>query len=181
MDSTEPLFKARMSYELGRLRVALPGVFLASVIVASVIAAPHPPAAPWFGLALALATVLGGLWRRAFLRAVVPGLLAGLIPLLAPALAMRIGVGCGLHDCAALCITTCLISGVGAGAVIARLSHRVTRGRRTFLLVAGGLGTLVGSMTCLQFGVVGLGLLALGYAASVVPSWVAAQVTPSPS
>ena len=151
------------------------------MIVASVIAAPHPPAALWFGLALALATVLGGLgagpssgpWCRVF----SPGSFHCSLPRWPCASEWGAVSTTALPSAS----TACLISGVGAGAVIARLSHRVTRGRRTFLLVAGGLGTLVGSMTCLQFGVVGLGLLALGYAASVVPSWVAAQVTPSPS
>jgi hypothetical protein len=179
MDSIEPVLKARMSYELGRLRVALPGVILAVVIAAFVLVAPHPPAAPWLGLALGLLALLGGLWRRAFLRAVVPGLLAGLIPLLAPTVALRVGMGCGLRDCTALCIVTCLVSGVAAGLVIGRLSQRIAQERRTFLLVAGGLGTLVGSMTCLQFGAVGLGLLALGYMASVVPSWLGSRVVPT--
>ena len=45
MDSTELLGRARLSYEMGRLRVALPGVALAAALVIYAWSRPHPTSA----------------------------------------------------------------------------------------------------------------------------------------
>ncbi len=175
MDSTELLRRARLSYELGRFRVALPGVAAAAALVVYALSRPHPTPAPFFGGAL-LALALGaGLWRRVSARAVLPGLAAGLVPFLVPTLAMRAGMGCGLRDCTALCLVSCLAGGIAAGGVIAWRSTRLPQGRRVFLFVAGAMGTLAGALGCLDFGAVGLLLLVGGYAAILSPTWVLAR------
>jgi hypothetical protein len=147
-------------------------MLLATAIAALALSRPHSRAVPWLALVLVSATLVGGVWRQAFVRATVPGLLAGLLPLVAPLCAMRLGSGAGLEDCTLLCIGTCLVAGGLAGFIIVRASAHVVRGRRTFLLVAGGLGTLAASLTCLQFGAVSLAVLAAGYAVSLVPGWI---------
>lgn len=172
MDSTELLQRARWSYELGRLRVALPGLAAAAALVAFVLARPHSAAAPLFGGALLFAVLAAGLWRRVSARAVLPGVAAGLVPLLAPALAMQAGMGCGLRDCTQLCLVSCLLGGVVAGAFIAWRSSALVAGRRLFLGVAGAVGTLAGALGCLEFGAFGLLLLLGGVGVVLSPTWV---------
>ena len=65
MESTELLRRARWSYELGRLRVALPGVTAAAVLIAYALARPHLATAPMIAGGLLLATLAVG--RRVFL------------------------------------------------------------------------------------------------------------------
>ena len=172
MGSTEPFARARVSYELGRMRVALPGVAAAAALVAFAAARPHTNLMPVLGGALLLAALGAGLFRRTSARAVIPGLLAGLVPLLAPAVAMRAGLGCGLHDCTQLCLVSCLAGGVAAGALIAWRSHVLASGRRMFLGVAGAVGTLAGALGCLELGAFGLLLLLGGFAVVLSPTWV---------
>jgi hypothetical protein len=181
MDSTELLQRARWSYELGRLRVALPGLAAAAALVAFVLARPHSGAAPLFGGALLFAVLVAGVWRRLSARAVLPGLAAGLVPLFAPALAVQAGMGCGLRDCTQLCLLGCLGGGVVAGALIAWRSTALTSGRRFFLGVAGGIGTLAGALGCLEFGAFGLLLLLGGVVVVLSPSWVFAGKSYQPS
>jgi hypothetical protein len=181
MDSTELLRHARFSYELGRLRVALPGVAAAVALVAFVLARPHSNPAPVLGGLLLLAVLAAGLWSRVSARAVLPGVAAGLVPLFAPTLAMRAGVGCGLHDCTQLCLVGCLSGGLVAGAFIAWRSSALVAGRRLFLGVAGAVGTLAGALGCLEFGTFGLLLLLGGVAVILSPTWVLTGESPQPS
>lgn len=181
MDSTELLQRVRWSYELGRLRVALPGLAAAAALVALVLLRPHPSAAPFLAGALLLAVLVAGLWRRVSAHAVLPGLAAGLVPLFAPALTMQAGMGCGLRDCAQLCLWGCLGGGVVAGALIAWRSKALTSGRRLFLGVAGAIGTLAGTLGCLEFGAFGLLLLLGGVVVVLSPSWVLAGKSYQPS
>ena len=171
MDSTELLQRARWRYELGRLRVALPGVALAAAMVAFVLARPHPDVAPLLGGALLLAALVAGLWRRVSAGAVLPGLAAGLAPLFAPALAVRAGIGCGLRDCTQLCLVSCLTGGLIAGAFIAWRSSGLLAGRRVFLGVAGVVGTLAGALGCLEMRAFGLLLLLGGVVVVLTPTW----------
>ncbi len=174
MDSTDLLRRARFSYEVGRLRVALPGLAAAVALVAYVMSRPNHSQVPFLG-ALLLASVLGaGLWRRVSARAVLPGLTAGLVPLFVPALAMQAGMGCGLRDCTTLCLVSCLAGGIVAGGVIAWRSTALPEGRRAFLAVAGAVGTLAGALGCLQFGALGLLLLVAGFAVILSPTWALA-------
>ena len=172
MDSTELLGRARLSYEMGRLRVALPGVALAAALVIYAWSRPHPTSALLLGAGLLLAALAAGLWRRVSARAVLPGLAAGLVPFLVPALVMRAGMGCGLHDCTTLCLVGCALGGVGAGALIGWRSTALVDGRRMFLGVAGAIGTLAGALGCLQFGAMGLLLLVGGSAVILSPTWL---------
>jgi hypothetical protein len=119
-----------------------------------------------------LAVLAAGVFRRVSARAVLPGIAAGLVPLFAPALAMRAGMGCGLHDCTQLCLVSCLAGGLLAGGFIAWRSTALANGRRLFLGVAGGIGTLAGALGCLEFGAVGLLLLLGGFAAVLSPTWL---------
>jgi hypothetical protein len=171
MDSTELYTRARWSYELGRLRVALPGVAAALALLAFVLSRPHPDATPVLGALLLLAALGAGLWRRVSARAVLPGVAAGLVPVLAPVLAMRAGLGCGLRDCTQLCLVSCLLGGLVAGGLIAWRSTALAEGRRTFLAVAGTVGTLAGAVGCLGLGAFGLLLLFGGFAVVLSPTW----------
>jgi hypothetical protein len=171
MDSTELLARARLSYEMGRLRVALPGVAAGAALVAFALSRPHSGLTPLLGVALLLAALGAGLLRRTSARAVLPGLAAGLVPLFAPAVAIRAGMGCGLHDCTQLCLVGCLVGGLAAGALIAWRSTALGNGRRMFLGVAGTLGTLAGALGCLEFGAFGLLLLLGGFALVLSPTW----------
>jgi hypothetical protein len=174
MDSTELLGRARWSYELGRLRVALPGFAAATALVAYVMSRSHHSQAPFLGALLLVAALGAGLWRRVSARAVLPGLAAGLVPLFGPALALRAGLGCGLRDCTTLCLVSCLAGGLVAGGVIAWRSTTLAEGRRAFLAVAGAVGTLAGALGCLEFGAFGLLLLAVGFAVILSPTWALA-------
>ena len=171
MDSTELLRRARWSYGLGRLRVALPGMVGAAALVVYAWSIPHRSWAPLFATLLLLAALGAGLWRRVSARAVLPGLAAGLVPLLVPTLAARAGMGCGLRDCTTLCLVSCLAGGLVAGALIVWRSTALVEGRRVFLGVAGAIGTLAGALGCLQFGAVGLVLLVGGFAITLSPAW----------
>jgi hypothetical protein len=172
MDSTELLARARVSYEMGRLRVALPGVAAAAALVAFALVRPHSGLTVLLGGLLLLAALAAGLLRRTSARAVLPGLVAGLVPLFAPAVAMRAGIGCGLHDCTQLCLVSCLAGGLAAGGLIAWRSVALDNGRRMFLGVAGGIGTLAGALGCLELGAFGLLLLLGGFVVVLSPTWV---------
>lgn len=177
MNWTDAQSRARWSYETGRLRLALPGIATAAALVIFVLSRPHPTAALSLGVALLMTATVAGLWRRAAAKAVPIGIAAGLVPFFAPYVAMRAGLGCGLRDCTALCLTTCLFGGLLAGAVIVRRSRAVGRSRRTFLAVAGGVGALAGGLGCLEFGIFGLVLLVGGFAVALSPSWVVSRAT----
>jgi hypothetical protein len=177
MDSTEMWLRARWSYELGRLRVALPGVAAAAALVVCVLSRPHLSPAPVFAGLLLLAVLGAGVWRRVSARAVLPGIAAGLVPLFAPAVAMRAGMGCGLHDCTQLCLVSCLAGGLAAGAFIAWRSTALASGRRIFLGVAGSIGTLAGALGCVEFGAVGLLLLLGGVAVVLSPTWLLSRAS----
>ncbi|MGO9766431.1 MAG: hypothetical protein ACLPM8_12330 [Myxococcaceae bacterium] len=177
MDSTELLQRVRWSYELGRLRVALPGVALAAALVAYAMSRPHPGSAPVLGGLLLLVTLFAGLWRRVSARAVLPSLGAGLVPFLVPALAMRAGMGCGLRDCTTLCLVSCLAGGLGAGALIVWRSTVLVEGRRLFLGVSGTVATLAGALGCADFGAIGLLLLLGGCAVVLSPAWALSRRT----
>ncbi|MGO9828937.1 MAG: hypothetical protein ACLPJH_02280 [Myxococcaceae bacterium] len=171
MDSNELRQRARWHYELGRLRIALPGVALAAALLAYALSRPHPDSAPLLGGPLLLVALLGGLWRRVSARAVLLGLAAGLVPFLVPTLAMRAGMGCGLRDCTTLCLVSCLGGGLAAGALIAWRSTLLAEGRRLFLGVAGATATLAGALGCADFGAIGLLLLLGGCAVVLSPTW----------
>jgi hypothetical protein len=50
----------------------------------------------------------------------------------------------------------------------------LVEGRRAFLAVAGGVGTLAGALGCLDFGAIGLLLLVAGFAVILSPTWALA-------
>jgi hypothetical protein len=173
MASTEQLLlRARLSYELGRLRVGLPGGIAAAALIAYSLSRPHAAEAPMIGGLLLLGVLAAGAWHRDTARAVLPGLAAGLVPLFVPAVAMRAGMGCGLRDCTALCLVSCLLGGLAAGGFIAWRSRALAEGRRVFLGVAGAIGTLAGALGCLEFGAIGLLLLVGGFAIILSPTWI---------
>ena len=171
MDSTDLFLRARWSYEMGRLRVALPGVVAAVAVIAYVLSRPHLGSAPLFAVLLLLGAIGAGVWRRVSARAVLPGMVAGLAPIFAPLVAVHAGVGCGLHDCTQLCLVGCLVGGLAAGIFITWRSTRLPSGRRLFLAAAGGIGTLAGALGCLEFGAIGLLLLLAGFAVILSPAW----------
>jgi hypothetical protein len=175
--TTELSHRARIAYELGQLRAALPAA--ASVVgltVAVGLLGRHPERASVLGAVLLAMTLGAAAWRRSATRALLPGLTASLFPVALPGLMYRTTVACGLHSIP-LCLTTCAIAGWLASVVIVRSALRVQARRRVFLLVAGTTAALAGAMTCTEFGVIGLVLLAAGVAGGAVPEWLRSRPT----
>jgi hypothetical protein len=171
MDSTDLAQvqrRARVAYELARLRLALLGVAPVTVVVAVAACVAHRPVSTlWFGVAT-LAVGAAMLWYgRDPQRAVLPGIAAGLVPL-ALALCANNMHSCGPDGCSSFCVPACMLGGVVAGLAVAGVGNQ-RRAGVWFWLSASGLALLTGSMGCACIGYSGVAGLAVGFAAGVVP------------
>jgi hypothetical protein len=171
MDSTEltrAAHRARIAYELGRIRIALLGVAPVLAIVAvAVIVGRRPQSALWFGSATMTAGA-GMLWYgRDARRAVLPGIAAGVVPLVL-ALCANTMHSCGIEGCATLCVPACALGGVIAGLAVASVGYQRRFGS-WFWLSASALALLTGAMGCSCVGYSGVMGLGVGYAAGLVP------------
>lgn len=173
IDQRAALARAERAYELGRARHA---ATLASPVVAlSVVAAclgSRPQTSALVGLALLAVTWLL-LWRGQTLgRSVFPGVVAGLVPLVLALGARSYGHVCTGSECVSLCIPACTIGGAVAGFVIAR-AGRHAASRSLFILGAGTLAVLVGSLGCSCVGYGGVAGLGVGLLVSLGPAmWI---------
>jgi hypothetical protein len=171
MDSTDlaqAQRRARVAYELARLRLALLGVApVAAVVVVAACVAHRPVSTLWFGVAtIAVGAVM--LWYgRDPQRAVLPGIAAGLVPL-ALALCTNNMHSCGPDGCSSFCVPACTLGGVVAGLAVASVGNQ-RRAGVWFWLSASGLALLTGSMGCACIGYSGVVGLGVGFAAGVIP------------
>jgi len=171
MDSSELARRARWAYEKGRLARALPlgGYGVVLVLCAAALGART---SPWtWGLgALFTGLLVAYGWRGGVLgRAVVPGVLGGVVPLLVPPLLVASGHVCA-SGCRAFCLWACVGGGVLAGVLITRAASGVPAGKRGgFVLAAGVLASLCGSLTCVLYGLSGVIGVMTGLALAATP------------
>ena len=93
-------------------------------------------------------------------RAALPGILKGASPFAIVLFVRLSGHGCPGPACWSLCLPACLAGGAARGALIATFAVGSPR-RRHFVLAAGTVAALTGSMACGLFGLAGvLGMLA---------------------
>jgi hypothetical protein len=160
--------RARLAYELGRVRLALLGVApVALIVTAAAIFAYRPMTT----LVLAVSTVVASgamLWYgREPQRAVLPGVGAGLVPLVLALCATHFHA-CGPEGCSTYCLPACICGGVVAGLAVAAVGHR-RRAGLLYWLSASGLCLLTGAMGCSCVGYAGVVGLGVGFAGGVVP------------
>jgi hypothetical protein len=165
--------RARLGYELGRLRAGLwLALWVIPLLVVASLGAHAASDRLLLGAALfALCLLLG--WRgQAYGRAVVPGLLAGLAPLLLP-LALRAGGHCCMSGpCWTICMVGCISGGLIAGGALGFLAARQPKQPLVFLASSGALAVLTGTIGCAAVGSAGIvGMLCGTLLASVPALW----------
>jgi len=170
IDQGVALARAKRAYELGRARhaatLALP---VGALSVAAACLGSRPQTSALVGLALLAVTWLL-LWRGQTLgRSVFPGVVAGLVPLVLALGARSYGHVCTGSECVSLCIPACTIGGAVAGFVIARAGRNATS-RPLFIVGAGTLAVLVGSLGCSCVGYGGVAGLNVGLIAMLLPT-----------
>ena len=177
MESVERIERrARIGYELARMRRALFGFAPVLVIVAvALLFAKRPSSTLGFGVAVfAVGTVF--LWYgRDLKRAVLPGLAAGIVPLVLTLCANHVGHACMGDRCMALCIPACATGGVVAGLVVAIVGIR-RRASLGFWIASSGVALLTGAMGCVCVGYAGLLGLAVGFGAGLASGLVSKLV-----
>ena len=173
MESVERIEqRARLRYELARVRRALLGflpVFV--VVVVAALFAKRPTATVAFGIAVfALGAVF--LWYgRDLKRAVLPGVAAGLVPLVLALCANHIEHGCMGDHCMMFCIPACAGGGVLAGLLVARVGIK-RRSGPAFWASASAVALLTGAMGCVCAGYAGLLGLTLGFGSGLLAGLV---------
>ena len=179
----EVLHEARRAYERGRVAKAMRTslLVLPMILVSFGCCGNRSASIAFAGVLVALVASL--VWRGGDVgRAVVPGLAAGAVPLGIALLACpacdRVGVS-GTWPMA-----ICVVGGVLSGAMVARFAARASpdashatsdqpahaRARRaTFLVTAGAVAALAGSLGCVVMGAGGVAAMAAGLALIAVP------------
>lgn len=171
-DLTHVERKARLAYELSRLRRALLGFtpMLALVGLAVLLGDRRTPTlvlgAGLFGFGVIL------LWYgHEVKRAVLPGIAAGTVPLLL-ALCARHLHACTGSVCVSVCVPVCVAGGLIAGAVVSAAGIRLRRGVG-FWLAGSGITLFTGAMGCVCAGPWGIVGLVAGYVVGAAPGLVA--------
>ena len=160
--------KARLAYELARLRAALLGVVpLVALLGVATLTSHRAGAALTFGVVAVIASSMMLWYGRGPQRAVLPGLVAGVVPL-ALALCANHAHSCGSGACASLCLPACTVGGVVAGLWVARVALR-RRATAAFWLSASAVAVATGAMGCSCIGSTGVIGLVLGYGAGLAP------------
>jgi len=169
------LRRARRTYEIARF---VKGLSAAALVV--------PMAAVSLGgceqretalvIAAALAVLATALvWRGgAAGRAVVPGLVAGVVPLGFPLVVCPLCARFDMH----LPMLVCVAGGVASGAIVAACAAREGKDRAPFVVSAGLVAALAGSMGCAILGLGGVVAMAVGLALTTP---VALAVAPRPA
>lgn len=158
--------RARRAYETSRLwRAALAFAPVLVIVAGSALLGEH------IGYTLACGAVLFAvgvalLWYgRDVRRAVLPGVLAGLVPLVFALCAKHMDHACMGDVCWNVCVPACALGGFIAGIVVT-----LVRGQRrsgiAFGWVASAVTILTGALGCSCAGVLGVGGLVVGFAAS---------------
>jgi hypothetical protein len=161
--------RARRAYETGRLGAALrrsllllPAVGIALLCCAR----PAPTLASGAGLVLLVTFCL---WRgQDYLRGVRPGLVAGFVPLLLPVLAQATGHLCVSGHCL-LFPAVCGVGGLLGGVTLGLMAPRPRDGQGIPFVTACLVAALAGSVGCLLYGLVGLGVMIAGLLVGAAP------------
>jgi hypothetical protein len=162
MKSNEELLAiARRAYERGRTAKALRTAALAlpMALLSLDCCAKHEAT---LLLAALLAALSGALTFRggAMGRGVVPGFVAGAVPLLVPLFACSACAAVG----GPLAFAPCVVGGLASGAIIAHYAAREGEERGAFVVAAGTVAALAGSLGCVLVGLGGLVAMGAGLA-----------------
>jgi hypothetical protein len=165
--------RARRAYEMGRLGAALRRSLLLLPVVGLALlgcARSAPTLVTGAGLILLVTFCL---WRgQDFRRGVGPGLVAGCVPLLLPILAQATGHLCVSGQCL-LFPAVCGVGGLLGGIALGVIAPRPRDGRAIPFVTACLIAGLAGSVGCLLYGLVGLGVMIAGLLAGAGPILVA--------
>jgi hypothetical protein len=169
MESVERIeHRARVRYELGRLRRALLGFAPVSILVAlAAIFAKKPTFTVAIGVAVFAVGAIFLWYGREVRRAVLPGVAAGIVPLVFALCANNIGHLCTGDRCMAVCIPACATGGLLAGVVVASLAVRRRSGIGVWV-AASSVALLTGAMGCACVGYAGVAGLAVGFGTGLV-------------
>ncbi len=161
--------RARRAYEAGRLAAALRhSVFLLPVVGVVLLCCSNLVATIAGGAGL-FVLVTFCLWRgQAYGRGVRPGLIAGFVPLLLPILVQAGGHLCVSGRCL-LFPTVCGLGGLLGGIALGILAPHPRDGQGTPFVTACLIAGLAGSVGCLLYGLVGLGVMSLGLFLGTAP------------
>jgi hypothetical protein len=169
------LQRARARYELARLVKGLSaGALVVPMAAISLTGCGHRHTALTIAAVLAaLAVVL--VWRGgAGGRGAVSGLVAGIVPLAFPLVACSLcGRAGGVWP-----IAVCVVGGLASGAIIAACASGEPRDRARFVVSAGLVAALAGSMGCAILGLGGVVAMMVGL---VLMTPVALAVAPRPA
>lgn len=170
--------KARLAYELSRLRRALLGFapMLGLVVIAVLLGHRATPTLV-FGAGLFASGVILLWYGHDVKRAVLPGVAAGTVPLLLALCAKHLHACVG-GVCMSLCVPVCVLGGLIAGAIVAAAGIRGRRGV-AFWLAGSGMTLFTGAMGCACAGPWGIVGLIVGYVVGGAPGLVASMRAPS--
>ncbi len=169
------LARARRSYELARLRVALRVAPFVLAAAGAAVACGRPLALSCAlgGAAVALAVGLGFAGGGAG-RAVLPGLAGGGAALAMPLLVHTLGFACMGPACMALGVPACVLGGVVAGVLIGTRA-RFEEHEAAFFLPALLLAGLTGALGCSMAGAAGVLGMLVGAVLAGTPVLLAAR------
>jgi hypothetical protein len=171
--------RARVRYELGRLRRALLGFAPVLVLVAlAAVFSKEPSSTVAIGVGVFAVGAVFLWYGRDVRRAVLPGVAAGVVPLVLALCASHVGHACTGDRCMALCVPACATGGVLAGVVVATLAIR-RRSGLGFGLGASGVALLTGAMGCAYAGYAGVAGMVLGFGAGLVAVLVSRRFRPN--
>jgi hypothetical protein len=163
MERSELLRRARGAFERGRLaKAARTSALVLPVTLVSFGCCGDRAAS--LGIAAALATLVFVLvWRGgAAGRGVVPGLVAGVVSLAIPLLVCPACAHAG--GVAILPLVACIVGGVVSGAIVVGYATHEHEDRASFVVAAGAVAALAGSLGCVIVGLGGIVAMALGVA-----------------
>jgi hypothetical protein len=162
--------RARRAYEMGRLGAALRrSLLLLPAVGMAFLCCARPGPTVLCGAALVL-LVTFCLWRgQDYGRGVGPGLVAGFVPLLLPILVQATGHLCTSGRCL-LFPTVCGVGGLLGGITLGFMAPSPRDGHAIPFVTACLVAGLAGSVGCLLYGLVGLGVMIAGLLAGTVPT-----------
>jgi hypothetical protein len=162
MKSSEDLFeRAQRAYERGRIAKGVrTAAFVLPLLFVSFGWCGKPSTSCAIALVLAvLTTVL--VWRGGVVaRAVGPGFVAGIAPLMIPVAMCPSCSTSGMP--AASSLLACAAGGALSGAAVVYFATRERQERATFVLAAGAVAVLAGSLGCVIVGLTGILAMMVG-------------------
>ncbi len=166
---TRLMQRARRAYEVGRLGAAARGGVLLLPVIGLALRCCTNLAGTLAGGTGLLALVTFCLWRgQDYRRGVRPGLVAGVVPLLLPILVQAGGQPCNSGRCLLL-PAVCALGGLVGGMTLGILAPRPREGQGIPFVTACLIAGFAGSVGCLLYGLVGLGVMILGLLLGATP------------